>query len=333
MSNSLRTLLRQGLWGDTVKKGQRDNPSDSFWQCADCIVQVYKEKMPGNGEDAYLYRVNDRAAIIGVFDGCGGAGAKRYARLQNKTGAYAASRIVSGAVGDWFAAGGNKPLKQHLRETLQCCYDAVAESSRLVSPMIKIFPTTAAFAVCRRTAEAVAVDWYWAGDSRVYLLNRNGLAQLSKDDLTVPDAMENLYDDGVMTNRISASEDFNIHHSHMILKEPGVVLTATDGCFGYVSTPMEFEYMLLSSLVESKNVEQWQQKLIEQFGKVAGDDFTLCALALGFGTFERLKKELWPRGKYLYADYIQDLQHKTQEDKTQLWNRYAPTYYRFLQRL
>lgn len=319
------------LWGDAVKKGQKEKKPGSFWNVVDCVVQVYKEKTLGNGEDAYLYRVNDRAALVGVFDGCGGAGAKRYAGLQGKTGAYAASRIVSGAVGDWFSEGRKKPLKQHVQETLRRCYDAVAESSRLVSPMIKIFPTTAAFAVCSGTANMVTVDCYWAGDSRVYLLNREGLAQLSKDDLTVSDAMENLYDDGVMTNRISASEDFSIHHRRVEMKEPGLVLTATDGCFGYVSTPMEFEYMLLSTLVASRNVEQWQQKLTEQFAQVAGDDFTLCGLALGHGTFEQLKKELCLRANQLYTECIQGIQHKTREEKKRLWDRYAPAYYRFWQ--
>ena len=39
---------------------------------------------------------------IGVFDGCGGLGARQYKHYEDHTGAYIASRIASGAVYEWF---------------------------------------------------------------------------------------------------------------------------------------------------------------------------------------------------------------------------------------
>ena len=68
----------------------------------DCLFRVYKEKVPENGEDSFCYSVHEDALLLGVFDGCGGSGAKRYVNYQDKTGAYIAARAVAGAVLTWF---------------------------------------------------------------------------------------------------------------------------------------------------------------------------------------------------------------------------------------
>ena len=52
------------------------------------------EMIPQNGEDSYLYSFNENKGLVGVFDGCGGIGSRRYEILNGKTGAYIASRIV-----------------------------------------------------------------------------------------------------------------------------------------------------------------------------------------------------------------------------------------------
>lgn len=307
-----------------------------FLDRVDCVIAVYKEKIPNNGEDAYLFSANSCAAVVGAFDGCGGSGAKRHAKLQGKTGAYAASRIVSGTVKDWFSeCGENNSLeseyviKQRIKERLQICHNAVGEESKLVSPIVKVFPTTAAFALFREEKEKVHVDYFWAGDSRVYLLNSDGLAQLSVDDLSVPDAMENLYDDGVMTNVISKSKDFTIHHGRVAMDKPGIVFAATDGCFGYVSSPMEFEYMLLETLMDSNSISEWERKLSGAIGKVAGDDYTLSGIAIDHGTFEVLHANYINRANRLYSEYISKMNSQDREGKSDLWNRYKHNYYRF----
>lgn len=308
----------------------------SFLDRVDCVFEVYKEKILNNGEDAYVYSANECAVVIGAFDGCGGAGAKRHAKLQGKTGAYAASRIVSGTVKDWFAEYDEKntvesenTIKQKIKENLQICHAVVGEESKLVSPMVKVFPTTAAFALCREEKGIIHVDYFWAGDSRVYLLNSEGLAQLSADDLSVPDAMENLYDDGVMTNIISKSKEFTIHHGKMILEKPGIIFAATDGCFGYVSSPMEFEYMLIESLLGSQNIHEWEQNLGEMIGRVAGDDYTLSGVVLDYGGFAQMRTSYIDRGNELYRNYISGISKMSREQKTLLWNRYKENYYRF----
>lgn len=301
----------------------------------DFFMQVYKEKIPDNGEDALLYSLNTCAAIIGVFDGCGGSGAKRYSKLQNKTGAYLASRIVSGTLKDWFARRSdfslefaNKNFENIISQNLQICQSHGAEESKLVSPIVKILPTTAAFAICTERDNSIQVDYFWAGDSRVYLLNSDGLAQLSVDDLAVPDAMENLYNTGAMTNVISKSKAFTIHHGTIFLDKPGIVFAATDGCFDYLSTPMEFEYLLLERLLESQCVADWEKNLYMVLEKIAGDDYSLSAVAFNYGNFETMRTSFIDRANQLYSNYISQISSLDRVQKTNLWGKYKNNYYR-----
>lgn len=318
-----------------MEKERTRKPSHDFLDRIDFVLSVYKEKTAGSGEDAFLYSVNSQAAVTGVFDGCGGAGAKHYVKLQGKTGAYAASRIAAGAVMEWFSElceNVSQPLpstlKKKINEKMELCYNTVDERSRLVSPMVKTFPTTAAVALCTEEMEKIRVDVFWAGDSRAYLLNEEGLAQLSTDDLAQQDAMENLYDDGVMTNVISRSKDYTIHHGSLTMERPGILFAATDGCFGYVSTPMEFEYLLLESLIKSHSVSQWERQLCETIGKAAGDDYTLCGLSLGYGGFDRMQSAFLGRKNMLLRSCISRMGGMGREQKTKLWNQYAGNYYR-----
>jgi len=98
---------------------------------------------------------------------------------------------------------------------------------------------------------------FWAGDSRAYLLDpRAGAQQLTTDDIkSGADAMRNLTDDSVMSNCISASADFHINHRAVELEAPFVVLCATDGCYGYLPSPMHFEQLLLSTMAAAKDKE------------------------------------------------------------------------------
>ena len=54
------------------------------------------------GEDNWCYHFCENMGILGVFDGCGGSGSKKYENFSGKTGAYVASRIVAGGLEIWF---------------------------------------------------------------------------------------------------------------------------------------------------------------------------------------------------------------------------------------
>ena len=297
------------------------------------------EKKPGSGEDSFVYSLNESRALIGVFDGCGGSGASQYAGLQNKTGAYLASRAASAAYRDWFESldpgreADPGEIKERIVAYLRLC-EAKGETgggSKLMGRMSKTLPTTAAVALCRPARGGIAdVQLHWAGDSRVYLLDGEGLAQLTEDDLGGIDAMRNLTEDGVLTNAINLSRDFRIHSARITVGRPGLLFAASDGCFGYLSTPMEFEYLLMSTLQSAAGASAWEAALCEELGKIAGDDYTICGLALGFGSFDNLKRQLAGRTGELYRNYIRGLESCTKEEKQQLWEHYKPHYLRYL---
>ena len=241
-----------------------------FFPAIDFGLEVFKEKIPENGEDSYLYLFLKKTGVVGVFDGCGGSGARQYERFKRKTGAYMASRTVSAAFRDWFVEfmEGNtsdsknySELLQRIVEYLSICQKIGGSATALKGSLAKIFPTTAAVITFIEDSAGINATCLWAGDSRCYLLDTEGLKQLTEDDLGGFDAMENLSADGVLTNTISLSKKFEIHQKNLTVSGPAILFTATDGCFGYVSTPMEFEHLLLDTLLKSKSVEEWEKIL------------------------------------------------------------------------
>jgi len=139
--------------------------------------------------------------------------------------------------------------------------------------------------------------------------------------------MSNLSRDGALTNVVSADNRFNLHHSTFIPKRPCIIFCATDGCFGYVSSPMEFELMILSSLVSSNNVVEWKQKLANDMFDRSGDDQTIAVAAFGFETFEELKNNYLGRYHEIYQ-IVQKFEYADLETRQYLWEVYKPNYYR-----
>ena len=310
-------------------------------------------KKAGRGEDAFKYSYNRDEAFFGVFDGCGGAGSQLCPKYEGKTEAYIASRNTADAFQTWFeqteagAARTAETAKQQIVADLRRCDELVGQKSMLIGGIRKKFPTTAAVGICRVIGDKLAVDYYWAGDSRVYLLNDQGLAQLSEDDLGGIDAMDNLTDDGILQNLISLSRDFTIHSGRIFLDRPGFVFAATDGCFGYLSTPMEFEYVLLEAILaadcistgsntegSSRNDRRigFEERLRERMAD-AGDDVSFCGYAIGFGSLQRMKTMLRPRANELYQSVISRLGGMSREEKKALWMSYRDNYHRLIHRV
>ena len=56
-----------------------------------------------------------------------------------------------------------------------------------------------------------------------------------------------------MSNALSA-DTIHINYRRVELQSPFLVVCATDGCFGYIRTPMHFEYLVLSHLLEARSL-------------------------------------------------------------------------------
>ncbi len=295
------------------------------------LFSVCGEKKPDNGEDSFVYALNESRAMVGVLDG--GPGAGQSPALKGKSGGYLASRAAAAAYLHWFEAlqpgqeNGAEDVKERLRQYLRLCREqAGADFAGRLS-------ASGAAAICRPARGGADVQLQWAGDSRVYLLDGAGLAQLTEDDMGGLDAMQRQSQDKAPTNVIRLNGDFSIHTARLTVNRPCLLFAATGGCFGQLSTPMEFEYLLLSTLQNAPNAESWEKNLAESIGKGAEDDYSLCGIALNAGSFDELKRQLAGRTSQLYRTYIRGLDACTAEEKLQLWEHYKAHYHRLLCRV
>ena len=298
---------------------------------------ICTEKIQGSGEDCGLEAFNQNAGLIGVFDGCGGLGARICPSADNKTEAYLASRTIGNAVKLWFdyccdaRRWDLKLLDKIILIALEHCkkYSSSSSSFSLKGSLIKPYPSTMAVVVSYIKQKKILTTHLWAGDSRTFFLDANGLAQISTDDINGGDALDNLTQDGALTNVISLGGKFIVHHKTIAVERPAVIISATDGCFGYVASPMAFEFILLSSLMNSNHVEGWRENLRRTISSVSGDDQTIAIEAIGFETFSEMKESFLDR--YKYIEKIEQFSEAKGNDNIirQLWKEYKPNYYRF----
>ena len=256
-------------------------------------------KIPGQGEDSDpILRDGPDLGLIGVFDGMGGAGGTVYETPDGKrSGAYLASRIARDVVArrmldllepDWNLEGeaAAADLRRSVREALEeRLAELKAPPSQLRSRLLRALPTTMAVVALQRTQRDKAT-WachvFWAGDSRAYAFLPTGARQLSTDDLREPiDALTNLYRDSVVSNAMSADTDFTVNYRRVELKAPFLVCCATDGCFGYVPTPMHFEHLVLGPLPGARSVENWSRSIQNKVAAVTGDDAAMAMMGVG----------------------------------------------------
>lgn len=312
-----------------------------FCDQLDTMFLIAEEMIDKHGEDSFCCAYQSDSAMISVFDGCGGLGSRTYPGFKGHTGAYMASRLVSGAIHTWYRDTHDhhwespENMLTSLNEYLVKVYSigaSYAESNlKIRGSMVRDFPTTAAIALAQQDSEGILLHIIWAGDSRVYLMDAAGLAQLTKDDVDSEDALSNLSDDGALTNILSSDGKYTLHYRCLKIDRPTVVFAATDGCFGYIPSPMEFEYTLLNALEESRTAEEFKKYLKKSFHDVAGDDFALGLMSFFYGTFENLKNSFVDRTIHLEKKYIIPLQDNRSSAFTQqLWQEYRCEYERYL---
>ena len=263
-------------------------------------------------------------AIAGVFDGMGGAGASTSAGSENTfTEAYRASRIARRtfllqclpSLVDAFRFGRAESFRtvdvvEALTKELQSRASTMAPaSSRIRGTLTKSFPTTLACAevriTTRQSTSLVDVRAIWAGDSRVWVLTPDsGLQQLSRDDVSINDPLEQLRQDPPMNNVVSASVAFTLREHTTTLTGPCLVICATDGVCGYVNSPGEVELLMLRALSKSiSGREPFERMLFNEFGSVAKDDASAVLVAVGFRNEDDLNARFSERLQRLEERY------------------------------
>lgn len=260
------------------------------------------EKREGHGEDsAPFFLSTDDFCAVGVFDGMGGSGAAMCkSDLGEHTKAYVASRIVKEAVESYIrhkvdesttntidAEGIRLIAKSRLEQEKS---NFPAKASGLRSRLVRDYPTTLALITSQITNEVSLVTSYWAGDSRNFLWTQDGFFQISKDDLdTELDPLENLRNDAALSNCVCADRDFIINQKAITVQGKYILISATDGCFGYFLTPMHFHNVLLAGLKNSLDEDGWCLYVKDAFAKVTGDDVSFSLCAIGYESFDELK--------------------------------------------
>lgn len=298
----------------------------------DSLIWIKEEKIKDNGEDSLCFDCVSRpgAIMMSVFDGCGGSGARKYPIFGDKTGAYLGSKIVSGVVHGWFKSLINiqnesewsEQLKELIVNAMTKYKNCVKSTSKIKGTIRKEFPTTMATIILKEEKSVCRGHFMWAGDSRAYVLDNRGLHQVTDDDVNTKDAMSNLKDDGVLTNVISLSKDFHINRITRDVGMKSIMICATDGCYGYLESPMHFEYLLLDSLMKSNNPSQWREEIRKYLSTVSGDDFTMILTIYGFGNFIEVKNNFKTRKEYLEKAYISQWSKAEEENRNKLWLQY-----------
>lgn len=321
-------------------------------------------KIPDQGEDSDpILRGGRDLALLAVFDGMGGAGGTVYETPDGpRTGAYLASRMARDVVErrmvdrldpQWSLDG--RAMAQELRDAVKEALIARlaqldAPKSGLRSKLLRALPTTMALVALQRRAPATDV-WvahvFWAGDSRAYVLEPDSARQLTTDDLRDPgDAMANLRHDSVVGNAMSADTEFHVSYRRVELRTPFVVVCATDGCFGYVRSPMHFEHLLLSHLLEADDAAAWSAAVQADVTAVTGDDAAMATLAFG-ADLDQLKAVFRPRAERLRDEQVKPIddamaeiaaaeealeaaRRREAETTAAAWQRYKPDYERYL---
>lgn len=317
-----------------------------------CITHA---KNPGYSEDAdpFFSPSSYGSCVLAVFDGLGGAGARRIDGFDgSRTGAYYASRVVRQAIEDFtvvnpanftdWGAGLRLYVAQGLKNFAT---QYPIPDSQIKGSLIRNLPTTLALCRLWRQPDCNLCEVFWAGDSRSYMLSaEHGLIQLSRDDIKGNiDPLQNLRSDAPLCNFINADIPYEIHTRLFRYKPEDLILCATDGCFGFYRSPMHFEAELLDCLTKSRSATEFNDRLGSTISKVTGDDATLVWFAEGFNRFEELashfrKREVSFQCKVMRRlsllkglitsteQHLHDLNQAYHEELHVSWSEYKTTY-------
>jgi serine/threonine protein phosphatase PrpC len=347
-----------GVTGELSAAGQR--AAHTVWAGqADRVraLSVWTERRAGHGEDAEPLALHHRASgagLLAVFDGSGGSGSAPAwpgPDGETYTGAWVGARTARLATERWFQrlVESGEPdtaehLADHLRRTLHAALPPAR--SKITGSMRRALPTTLAAVAYHLGDQSVRCRALWAGDSRSYvLLPGSGLHALSRDHTAEEDALEQLRQDPPMTNVVCADRPFTVDaqpsDGYGEFALPCVLLSATDGFFGYVHTPALFECLLLHTLVQSGDMADWAGRLRDAVRGYTADDASLSLTALGFESFPQIGEAFGRRYLSVTETYVktfperygpegpggQDPLRRWQEET---WDAYRPGYEKFM---
>lgn len=275
--------------------------------------------LKGHDEDAPAY-ADDRMLI--VCDGLGGGGQNAYLiDGEKRTSAYLGSRKISIACQEYISAHYDEfcenmqnpafliaELKSYISNSLSQYVTEKGLKNIVRGKSMQMLPSTLVAIVYKHHDDYTDALVVSAGDSRAFVLTPDkGLQQISRDD--VFDSVDAFEKSATMTNNIRQDGEFYINYGYFNLPSKCVLLVCTDGCFDYISTPMELEYRLEYSISKSGDLlDPKLNNLGEYFGNVLvksglKDDCTMAGVILGYSDSENIKNLFLRRALHIQEKY------------------------------
>lgn len=195
-------------------------------------------------------------------------------------------------------------LKKMLLEELNYKEDMYADKekvSKLKSKSVNLLPTTMSLLYSTNIENKKIIFSFWAGDSRSYKLDSNGLMQLTCDDIDEIDgSLDSINSNSPMNNYINISKKFHINYDFFIEDESKkILISSTDGAFGVFDTPILFESAILNTLQKSNNIKMWKSKLEFMLKSRQNDDISIIIYPIGFNNFDEIKQFYKSRNQFL----------------------------------
>lgn len=307
---------------------------------------LQSETVRGCGEDsAFVQNLESGLVVTGVFDGCGNIGFRRYSGANDKTGAYIGSRIAAYAASEFFEQNYSKKGVSYIRRTSTEQLEYVRQLKEHISGKLDevkarlsrseentdiSLPTAVSMTATMSAGKFTLCNCIWAGNSRVYMLDDQGLCQLTTDDIDVnsDDAFAHLRKNGKITNYAGGAGDFKLHSGFTVFARPVILINASSDCFAHFRTPMGFENFLLETMAEASSPSRWMAKLDEILKKASGGEYTLSVACYGFEDFDDMKKYYSMRLIRLQNDFINRQSGSDEKILKQHWENYRSSYYR-----
>ena len=176
-----------------------------------------------------------------------------------------------------------------------------------------LLPSTLMFAVVNEQKRYVDVVYFWAGDSRAYMWNNEGLAQVSLDH----------EQDETMTNLICLSKPFYLEAKYMRFEKPCILFNTTDGCYksNCFGSPLDFEYVFLDSMKQAETPEQFSSIMTKLYKSIGSDDSDTMALATyGYKDFKEVRKAVEKRLDAIHRNIVEKLPDIFERDYAQELN-------------
>ena len=140
-----------------------------------------------------------------------------------------------------------------------------------------------------------------------------------------------------MTNVVCAGRPFEIHECRGRSALPCLLICATDGFFGYVDTPAQFELLLWETLLSAQDCLHWSVLLAERVSEYTGDDASIAVVGLGFADFAALRASFRERADLLDVEHAEPMRRVRPGDQPALvaareasWQAYRRDYERRL---